>query len=168
MVGGNAHPNAENRSNRVTTERERRILACVATRARFFAALSNDGLAGRFRRLNRYETRQTSDGEGSHDREMPVADVGDCGDFHGCVLLPAGPRFKDRLSTSKPRAGEPFGVGRIVLDLPPPDLPQPLGAEGIGLAERRGRVLYPAIDNPALGRLLRGLLGGAGSDSGAG
>ncbi len=42
-------------------------------------------------------------------------------------------------------AGRPFGVGRIEADLPQAMLPQPLGAEGLGLSERDGRVLYPAL-----------------------
>lgn len=42
-------------------------------------------------------------------------------------------------------AGEPFGVGRLQLDLPPTMLPQPLGAEGLGVVELDGRVLYPAL-----------------------
>ena len=39
-------------------------------------------------------------------------------------------------------------------------LPEPLGVEGIGLTEKHGRVLYPAIDSPAFGRLLKGMLEG--------
>ncbi len=56
-------------------------------------------------------------------------------------------------------AGEPFGVGRITLDVPEKMLPEPLGAEGIGLGERNGRVFYPAIDSPAFGKLIRDFLG---------
>ncbi|MDZ7617919.1 MAG: hypothetical protein U1E05_13020, partial [Patescibacteria group bacterium] len=41
--------------------------------------------------------------------------------------------------------GEPFGVGRLQLDLPPGAMPDPLGAEGLGLVERDGRVLYPVV-----------------------
>ncbi len=55
-------------------------------------------------------------------------------------------------------AGKPFGVGRIVCDLPQNNLPQPLGAEGIGLTEKDGRALYPVLDNPAFGRLMKELL----------
>ncbi len=40
--------------------------------------------------------------------------------------------------------GEPFGVGRVEVDLPQPAFPQPLGQEGVGLLEEEGRVLYPA------------------------
>ncbi len=56
-------------------------------------------------------------------------------------------------------AGEPFGVGRISFDLPEQMLPAPLGAEGIGLSERNGRVFYPAIDSPVFGKLMKELLG---------
>ena len=41
--------------------------------------------------------------------------------------------------------GEPFGVGRMELELPPAAMPQPLGADGLGLVEQDGRVLYPAL-----------------------
>jgi hypothetical protein len=54
--------------------------------------------------------------------------------------------------------GEPFGVGRITLDVPPDMLPEALGIEGIGLSEKNGRVFYPAIDNPAIGKLVKELL----------
>ena len=37
-------------------------------------------------------------------------------------------------------------------------LPEPLGAEGIGLSERNGRIFYPAIDSPAFGKLMKELL----------
>lgn len=55
-------------------------------------------------------------------------------------------------------AGQPFGVGRITFELPPEMLPSPLGIEGIGLAEKRGRVLYPAFDHPVFGKVMRELL----------
>lgn len=55
-------------------------------------------------------------------------------------------------------AGEPFGVGRITFQMPPETLPGLLGVEGIGISDRNGRVLYPAINNPAFGKFLKGLL----------
>lgn len=55
-------------------------------------------------------------------------------------------------------AGAPFGVGRIVCEFPPDSLPKPLGVEGIGLSDKDGRVLYPAISNPAAGKLVKELL----------
>ncbi len=58
-----------------------------------------------------------------------------------------------------PPAGEgPFGVGRIVCDLPSDSLPKPLGVEGIGISAKDGRALYPAIDSPAFGKLMKELL----------
>ena len=54
--------------------------------------------------------------------------------------------------------GQPFGVGRIALDVPQEMLPEPLGIEGISLAEKDGRVFYPAIDNPAFSKLVKELL----------
>jgi hypothetical protein len=57
-------------------------------------------------------------------------------------------------------AGEPFGVGRITFELPPNMLPEPLGVEGVGLGEKGGRAIYPALDNPALGKIFREILDG--------
>ncbi|MGD0901260.1 MAG: hypothetical protein ABR915_25810, partial [Thermoguttaceae bacterium] len=51
--------------------------------------------------------------------------------------------------------GEPWGVGRLVVNLPAGQLPEPLGIEGLGLSEKNGRVLYPAIHNPAAAALLK-------------
>ncbi|MGD9126707.1 MAG: hypothetical protein PVH19_04940, partial [Planctomycetia bacterium] len=55
-------------------------------------------------------------------------------------------------------AGQPFGVGKIVLRLSPGELPQPLGAEGIMLTEAKGRTLYPAIETPPDTTLVRQIL----------
>ena len=55
-------------------------------------------------------------------------------------------------------AGKPFGVGRIVLDLPESMLPQPFGVEGLALTERDNRVLYPTIDSPAFGKIMKEVL----------
>ena len=52
-------------------------------------------------------------------------------------------------------AGKPFGVGRVTLDLPEEMLPQPLGIEGLVLTENAGRVLYPALETAAFGRLMK-------------
>lgn len=56
--------------------------------------------------------------------------------------------------------GEPLGVGRLVIDLPQSALPVPLGVDGLGLSEKAGRVLYPAIHNPAIPGVVKNLLGG--------
>ena len=50
-------------------------------------------------------------------------------------------------------------MGRIIYQMDHERLPKPLGVEGIGLIERRGRVLYPAIDYPAFGKLIKDVLG---------
>ncbi len=56
-------------------------------------------------------------------------------------------------------AGQPYGVGRITFELPQDRLPGPLGIEGIGLAEKQNRALYPTLDNPAFGKVMREILG---------
>lgn len=55
-------------------------------------------------------------------------------------------------------AGKPYGVGRIIIDLPETMLPQPLGAEGLALTERDGRVLYPVVETPAFGKIMKEVL----------
>jgi hypothetical protein len=57
--------------------------------------------------------------------------------------------------------GQPWGVGRLVVELGAGDLPEPLGVEGLGLGEKNGRVFYPAIHNPAAAALMKELLGEA-------
>ena len=54
--------------------------------------------------------------------------------------------------------GEPFGVGRLTLVMPKELLPVPLGIEAIGLNEKSGRALYPAINKPVAGRLVKDFL----------
>ncbi|MBN2581077.1 MAG: hypothetical protein JXB10_18990 [Pirellulales bacterium] len=55
-------------------------------------------------------------------------------------------------------AGEPFGVGKIVVDLPKEMLPQPLGVEGLALTDPDCRLLYPTVDAPGFGKILREFL----------
>ena len=55
-------------------------------------------------------------------------------------------------------AGKPYGVGRIVVDLPENMLPQPLGADGLAMTERDGRVLYPAVETPAFAKIMKEVL----------
>ena len=57
-------------------------------------------------------------------------------------------------------AGQLFGVGRITFELPQEMLPEPLGIEGVGLAEKHSRALYPALDNPAFGKVMKEILEG--------
>lgn len=51
--------------------------------------------------------------------------------------------------------GQPFGVGQITLRLSPEEWPQPLGAEGLRLGERNGRVFYPAVVVPQWNELVK-------------
>ena len=52
-------------------------------------------------------------------------------------------------------SGEPFGVGRVSIDMADEALPEALGADGLGLREKDGRVLYPVVDAPMLRPLLK-------------
>ncbi len=56
-------------------------------------------------------------------------------------------------------AGNPLGVGRITLDLPEGLLPAPLGIDGLGLSDKEGRVLYPALRSAVLGPVVKEILG---------
>ena len=55
-------------------------------------------------------------------------------------------------------AGSPFGVGRIEVAVPEQLLPEGLGAAGIGLTEKNGRVLYPVIANQAVPEVVKSIL----------
>jgi hypothetical protein len=57
--------------------------------------------------------------------------------------------------------GEPFGVGRLEIDLPESSLPTPLGQAGLGLSEKNARLIYPAMENRPLAGAVRDLLGRA-------
>ncbi len=54
--------------------------------------------------------------------------------------------------------GQPFGVGRVEVELPRGQQLDPLGLYGLGLAEKNGRVLYPVVVNRPIRGLLRDLL----------
>jgi len=51
--------------------------------------------------------------------------------------------------------GEPFGVGRVELDLPPSLRPELLGLGGLDIREKEGRVLYPAVQRRPVAEALR-------------
>lgn len=55
-------------------------------------------------------------------------------------------------------SGEPFGVGRIRVELPEELQPALLGVRGLALNEQNGRVLYPAIKTPMLAGLISEVL----------
>lgn len=55
-------------------------------------------------------------------------------------------------------AGKPFGVGRIEVQIPESLQPEPLGLLGLSVSDQGGRVFYPAIDAPALGQVVKGIL----------
>lgn len=54
--------------------------------------------------------------------------------------------------------GEPFGVGVIEMAISRQDLPPMLGAEGIQIVERRGRVFYPAIQVDQIPEMVTNIL----------
>jgi len=56
-------------------------------------------------------------------------------------------------------SGEPFGVGCVEVELPASMAPEPLGWSGLGIAERRHRALYPAVDSQSLAGVVKEVLG---------
>lgn len=63
---------------------------------------------------------------------------------------------RDLEATAVP--GEPFGVGRVELELPREILPPVLGVNGLRIVERNGRVFYPAIELRPVRTLLHNVL----------
>lgn len=55
--------------------------------------------------------------------------------------------------------GEPFGIGRVTVDLEPGDSTAPASDDRCAVVEAKGRVLYPVVENKSSRRILRGLLG---------
>src|SRR5437868_11792084 len=54
--------------------------------------------------------------------------------------------------------GEPFGIGRVTIDLTPGASSAPASDDRFAVTEEKDRVLYPVIENKASRRILRGLL----------
>jgi hypothetical protein len=79
--------------------------------------------------------------------------------FINCLasFLLTSPALAQRVETET-ATGKPFGVGRIAIDLTETMLPQPLGAEGLALTDRDGRVLYPAVETPPFPKFMKEVL----------
>ncbi|MCR4410886.1 MAG: hypothetical protein NUV77_00510 [Thermoguttaceae bacterium] len=78
-------------------------------------------------------------------------------------LLAALPQAAEAQARLRAEAfvGEPFGVGRLEVELPESLLSEPLGIGGLHVAEQDGRVLYPAIEQRGVPRVVTDLLGNA-------
>jgi hypothetical protein len=77
----------------------------------------------------------------------------------GLFVLSVGQGFAQaRILELEAISGEPFGVGRLVVQLSKQALPEILGADGLGLSERDGRVLYPALKRPIDNTIVTDLL----------
>ncbi len=75
------------------------------------------------------------------------------------IVLLTDPQSVHAQITGQAIVGHPFGVGHLQVRLDKRQRPQPLGWEGLGLSEKNGRVLYPAIDRRTLSPLVKELLG---------
>ena len=83
------------------------------------------------------------------------------------VLMLVPPMLGSGTAAAAPRlriqaeayAGDPFGVGLIVAELPGSLEPPVLGWSGLGVSEKSSRVLYPAVDSQSLGGIVKDILG---------
>ncbi|MEX0612770.1 MAG: hypothetical protein WD229_11685, partial [Pirellulales bacterium] len=75
-------------------------------------------------------------------------------------LLLAAPSFCSAAVRVEAYRGEPFGIGRVTVDLPQGASPTPSSDDRFALTEADGRVLYPVIEsrNRPVRRLLRNFL----------
>src|SRR5262245_23845376 len=55
--------------------------------------------------------------------------------------------------------GEPYGIGRVTVDLAPGASSLPWGDDRFALVEADGRTMYPVLENAAVRRLVRQFLG---------
>ncbi len=76
--------------------------------------------------------------------------------------LPAAPAAAEVRIQGEAILGEPYGVGRIVVDMPKEEEPDALGPGGVGVTEQFGRLLYPAVDQRPFRALIRDLVGVGG------
>jgi len=87
-------------------------------------------------------------------RTVAISAIAACLAGFVCVT----PAAAQRILEAQAVLGEPFGVGRIVVQLPDSMLPEPLGLDGLGISEAHGRVFYPAMRNPTMGPIVKELL----------
>ncbi|MCG8450744.1 MAG: hypothetical protein MI725_14335 [Pirellulales bacterium] len=74
------------------------------------------------------------------------------------LLVNGGARSSIAASQSEAYAGEPFGVGRVTVDVLRGQAVLPLSDERFTLMENSGRVMYPVLKEETARRLLRQLL----------
>jgi hypothetical protein len=72
-----------------------------------------------------------------------------------CVLSAASAQAAIRVEAYR---GEPLGVGRVTVDLPPGASASPWSDDRFTLTEASNRVLYPVIENTPVRRILRNFL----------
>lgn len=82
----------------------------------------------------------------------------------GLMVWPAAESPAQRLRAQGPRSaqieaflGEPFGVGRVELELPPSQRPELLELGGLMVRERNGRVFYPAVEGRPVAKVLKSI-----------
>ncbi|MEE9602989.1 MAG: hypothetical protein V3V75_06780, partial [Thermoguttaceae bacterium] len=74
------------------------------------------------------------------------------------ILLGAAPAWAQLEVRVEAYTGQPFGIGRLEIQMPKHELPEPLGVDGLAISERNGRVYYPSADSPNIGPLIKDIL----------
>ena len=75
------------------------------------------------------------------------------------IMLSLGGSTSDAAIRVEAYRGEPFGVGRITIDLPQEEANAPWDDDRFAVVEGNGRLMYPVIDNKPVRRVLRRFLG---------
>src|SRR5689334_17975873 len=79
-----------------------------------------------------------------------------------CVMLLAflcgGPAVCDAAVRVEAYRGDPFGIGRVTIDLQPGASQSPATDDRCTVVEEQDRVMYPVTENKASRKILRGLL----------
>ena len=71
------------------------------------------------------------------------------------LLLPATAPAQLRVTGGEALSGGRFGVGYVKVTASKSALPPVLGVDGLRISDAEGRLLYPAIHNPAVGRVAK-------------
>ncbi len=79
--------------------------------------------------------------------------------LHIAICLLIAPQLCRAAIRVEAYRGEPFGVGRVTVDLSPGASAAPAGDDRFALVEDNDRVLYPVLENKSSRRFLRSLLG---------
>jgi hypothetical protein len=75
-----------------------------------------------------------------------------------CCLFATAPAHAQVRLRGEAYSGQPFGVGRVEVEVHESLLPEVLGTDGLGVTAKDNRVLYPAVERRPLLGAVKGLL----------